>query len=161
MGPLLAKLTQDDVTGSGPPSGSLDEIPAGKHIDPEAAMTRVSSLPEREHKDASPAGYGCPSCGGSLFQIDDGVVPRYRCRIGHAWSPETLLDEQAAALESALWVALRALEEKADLSHRLARRNLDLGNKHAAARFQALFDDSSRSASVVRDLIDRMGPPAA
>jgi hypothetical protein len=47
------------------------------------------------------------------------TVSLSRC---HSYTPETLSDEQAHNLEGALWSALRALREHAELNHRMARR---------------------------------------
>ena len=105
IGALLAEITSmampDDV-----PARDADAL-----LDAEVAMSQLSQVTTDDF-GAAPAGYGCPSCGGSLFQVGDDQSPRYRCRVGHAWSPESLLQEQAIALEGALWMALRALEEK-------------------------------------------------
>jgi two-component system chemotaxis response regulator CheB len=104
-----------------------------------------------------PAGFGCPTCGGSLFEVAGSPVPRYRCRVGHGWSPESLLEEQANALESALWMALRALEEKSALSRRMARTRESLGNTALASRYDAAADESHRAGLLIRDLIASIG----
>src|SRR5262249_36868835 len=36
-----------------------------------------------------PSTFGCPECGGPLNQITEGDVVRFRCHVGHAWSPES------------------------------------------------------------------------
>jgi two-component system, chemotaxis family, protein-glutamate methylesterase/glutaminase len=106
----------------------------------------------------SAAGYGCPACGGSLFQIDERPVPRYRCRVGHAWSVESLLDEQAIALEGALWMALRALEEKSALSRRMARSH-DPRQSASGVRFRDMADDAEAAGETIRRLIAQLGSP--
>ena len=105
---------------------------------------------------SKPAGYGCPSCGGSLFEIADVPVPRYRCRVGHAWSPDSLLDEQAIALEGALWMALRALEEKSALSRRLAS-NGPRRQSVTATRFRGMAEEAEAAGSAIRQLIAQIG----
>ncbi|MDG4825812.1 chemotaxis protein CheB [Asanoa sp. WMMD1127] len=127
-------------------------------LDGEIAMSELADLTS-EDLALEPAGYGCPSCGGSLFEISDQPVPRYRCRVGHAWSPQSLLDEQAVALEGALWMALRALEDKASLSRRMAEsgRRRHVGTE---AQYTSSADEADRAASLIRDLIGRIGSTA-
>jgi two-component system chemotaxis response regulator CheB len=107
-----------------------------------------------------PAGFGCPDCAGALFEIEEGGLRRYRCRVGHAWSPESLLAQQAVAMESALWIALRGLEEKAALSAELGSRARAQGHDLTAARFAEQAQETLGAAELVRRLIDEIGAPA-
>jgi hypothetical protein len=42
--------------------------------------------------------------------VQEGELTRFRCRVGHAYSADSLLAEQSSGLETALWTAFRALE---------------------------------------------------
>ena len=146
IGVLLAELSTTPLPDAPPPHDTL--------LDAEVAMSEFE--PITTDNLAPPAGYGCPSCGGSLFEIDPAPHPRFRCRVGHAWSPESLLEEQEMALESALWVALRALEEKSALSRRLAdlRRNSTVG---VGERFAGMAEEAESAGDILRRLISSMG----
>src|SRR4029453_4329600 len=52
-------------------------------------------------------------------RYDNGLL-KFRCHVGHSFTGETLLGQQAEALEQALWTALRTLEESAALGKRMA-----------------------------------------
>ena len=54
--------------------------------------------------------------------MKEGQLVHYRCHIGHAFSPDSLLVEQSEALDVALDSALRAAEEKSSFLTRLADR---------------------------------------
>ena len=149
LGSMIAQLTAMDMPESSPPADE-DAL-----LDAEVAMSELGPLTTDEL--AMPAaGYGCPACGGSLFQIVADPLPRYRCRVGHAWSPESLLDEQAVALEGALWMALRALEEKSALSRRMATSQ---HSRHAASgdRFRDMAADAEAAGETIRRLIAQLG----
>ena len=104
---------------------------------------------------SAPSLFSCPDCGGVLSEIDaDGVV-RFRCRVGHAYSPRTLFTMQEEGLEEALWAALRALVERTDMSERLARRSRDRGFPAAARRFEEQAADARRRAETVRAAMAR------
>src|SRR5438067_5091029 len=62
--------------------------------------------------DGPPSALSCPECGGALWEQKEGLLVRFTCQVGHAYSPESLVTEQGRALETALWSALRALEER-------------------------------------------------
>jgi two-component system chemotaxis response regulator CheB len=147
LGGLLAELTAMPLPDHRP-------LPDDSTLDSEVAMSNLASITTDEF--ALPSGFGCPACGGGLFQIDDCPVPRYRCRVGHAWSPESLLDEQAVALEGALWMALRALEEKSELSRRMATNSVHR-RAGTGARFQNIAADADAAGATIRRLIERLG----
>lgn len=105
-----------------------------------------------------PAGFGCPTCGGALFEVEDGRLRRYRCRVGHAWSPDSLAAQQSATAEVALWTALEALEEKAALADRLSLRAHERGHALSAESFAKRAADARASAVVVRGLIEDAAP---
>jgi two-component system chemotaxis response regulator CheB len=107
---------------------------------------------ERDHP-GEPSPYSCPECGGVLWELQDGEMLRFRCRVGHAYTTETLTSEQATAVEQALWTALRALEEQAAVRRRLAERMKARGQYSAANKYEKRVDELERQAQSVRDLL--------
>jgi two-component system chemotaxis response regulator CheB len=94
----------------------------------------------------------CPACGGSLWQLEDSAFPRFRCRVGHAYSLETALEDQESALDRALWTALRALLERASIAHRISERT---AGSSSAARFEQMERDARTKAEVIRNVLLR------
>jgi two-component system chemotaxis response regulator CheB len=109
-----------------------------------------------EDQPGRPSGFACPDCHGALFEIDEGPLVRFRCRVGHAWSPESLSAQQTAELESALWMALRNLEEKAGLCRQLAERAHESARSATARRFHSDAEEAVHAAELLRRLIGRI-----
>jgi len=101
------------------------------------------------------SGLTCPECSGILREVHDGDVLRFRCRVGHAYTSQTMLEAQGEAVEKALWTAVRSLEERSILIGKLAENARARGHDGVAA----LFDDRSmalsRDVEMLRDLIGR------
>ena len=62
-----------------------------------------------------PSHYACPECHGTLQEIAEGSILRYRCHVGHGYAIDSLLSELTRKVSEALWNALRAIEETAKL----------------------------------------------
>jgi two-component system chemotaxis response regulator CheB len=96
--------------------------------------------------------YSCPACGGVLRETPDDVL-RFRCRVGHAFGADSLLHAQSDTVDDALWMALRALQERAELSTRLTKRMRDRGNDRLAARYQQRREEAEKAAVTLRELL--------
>lgn len=93
---------------------------------------------------ASGQTYSCPECGGVLEEIQESKMLRFKCRVGHLYSPDSLLADQTEAVERALWAAIRSMEEQAEFADRLATNS----TQKKAHGWQA--DSARRPRSTVR-----------
>ena len=107
---------------------------------------------ERDHP-GEPSPYSWPECGGVLWELKDGEMMRFRCRVGHAYTSETLTTEQALTVEHALWSALRALEEQAAVRRRMADRSHRQGNIATAERHADRARELDKQAQEIRNLV--------
>ncbi len=83
-----------------------------------------------------PSQYSCPECGGVLWEIQDESLLRFRCRVGHAFSVDSMMAEQSDAIEEAMWAALKTLEEQASISRNMAKEARRAGHFLMAQRFE-------------------------
>jgi two-component system, chemotaxis family, protein-glutamate methylesterase/glutaminase len=124
-----------------------------------AVDLREIASPDQHAGATSP--YSCPDCGGVLWEIEDGNFVRFRCRVGHAWTGDALVEKQETVLDDALWTALRSLEENIALSRHLAKKQRDRGSELLAARFEAQAAATEEKASIIRRALVEEAAPAA
>ena len=112
--------------------------------------------PEKIGTDAQPGRtsvFTCPDCHGTLWELEEGGTLKFRCRVGHAYTADSMLEEQNMDVERALWAALRSLEENAELSHRLADRARNGGLVNSERRYKDRARESFVNAKVLRELL--------
>jgi two-component system, chemotaxis family, protein-glutamate methylesterase/glutaminase len=111
---------------------------------------------EDEHRSGNPSQFACPDCGGVLWELEDETFLRFRCRVGHAFTARHLGAEQRQAVETALWSALRALEERGSLYKTMAQRAV--GREHLATsrRFEENAANAHENARVLREFLLRV-----
>lgn len=109
-----------------------------------------SVIVEGDMPEDQALGITCPACGGALWSIEEAGVDRYRCRVGHAYSEDSLVETQGSDIEAALWSALRALEERAALMRRISTRAARAGNDRTAMKFERKAHDADRQAEIIR-----------
>lgn len=114
---------------------------------------------ESNDRPGTSSPYSCPDCGGVLWEIDDSGLLRFRCRVGHAFSMESMLAEQSAGTERALWMALKTLEERASLLRRMIKNAQRNTNVHLIARFSEELHQAEEGAAHIRKVL--LGNPPA
>jgi len=101
-----------------------------------------------------PSGFTCPDCGGTLYEQPGRQPLHFRCRTGHAFSPESLLALQTDNLEATLWAALRSLEENAALARRMEKRAREHSNNLSSHRYEQRARDAEKHAVLLRTLLE-------
>lgn len=152
---LLARLAAEPLVVPHPPL-TPDDVKEADMAELEPGAVHAHDRP------GVPSAFGCPDCGGVLWEFHEGELLRFRCRVGHAWSADSLLAQQSDGLEAALWSALRALEEQSTLADRMATRAKTRGYETSAAEFAARARDATVHAEVIRRVLTSRRPePAA
>jgi len=149
MAPLLARLVHEDVP--------VQEEGAHPVPDDMEIESRVAGLdPSAINSDERPgelSRFTCPDCTGPLYEIQDGELIRFRCRVGHAYTAESMLDEKSEALENALYAAMNTLEESVLMADRLAARSREQQHEHAAVRFEKRAREARQQAETIRRML--------
>ena len=150
---ILDRMAREDVTEVKPiPSGASEDGAARGADAPEPAMAGTAAL-RNPSALGRPSPMVCPECGGVLFEREQGEFLHFRCHVGHAFSEEALYASQSRVLEGALWSAVRALEEKAALSRRLADRAGHRGLDRAVAQFHGAAREAEHGSNILRQTL--------
>jgi two-component system chemotaxis response regulator CheB len=151
--------------------------PQGPHRPADASPERLRSV-HRERGDRRPAGGSgsldpggeqesvagmtatesgvlsvCPECGGILSEIREAGTIQWHCRVGHRYGVQSLLDGQANNVESALWTAVRVLEDRRVLLERLAERLEGSGTNRSASALRRQARAVAEQAQLVRSAL--------
>ncbi len=147
MGELLAKLTKMPA-----PDEALFPVTSKLEIETKIAEGAPSSM-ETMKQLGTVTSLTCPECGGSLWELENGAVSRFRCHTGHAFSLETLKDMQSVEIERALWAAVRAMEENSHIAQQVAERARKHNNVKLAEEFEAKARESDEHLATLRAML--------
>jgi two-component system chemotaxis response regulator CheB len=133
IGPALARLA-----------------PAPSEIGEDLVMTGGEALEQGPDRPLGPpSAFSCPECRGPLWEVSEGELVSYRCRVGHAYSEDSMMIEQGSTVEAALWTALEALEERAEFLSRMSAGHLER-RPQLHDRFAGAADDARDRAELIR-----------
>lgn len=144
---MLGKLANQSVEEKGE-----DAVSSDMEIESDMAELELGAM-NNSNRPGTPSPFGCPDCGGVLWELDEGRLMRFRCRTGHAYSTHSLLAAQTHAQEEAMWNGLRALEEKASLTKRMAKRASERNQSYSAQRFEEQANVAYERAAILRELL--------
>jgi len=91
----------------------------------------------------------CPDCRGPLSEVKEGGLREYRCLVGHSYSAKSLLHAHSEAQEKALWAAVVALEESANLVSSVA----EIFPPNIAADLLSQAEKKQRQAVQIREIL--------
>ena len=153
LGDVLSDLVREPAGWpvSIPPDIRLEvDIAAGERVDTEV-LRRIA--------DAS--ALTCPACGGVMSAVRSSKPLRFRCQVGHAMTADIMAKEQENSIDEALRVALRVIEERAELVARMAEDGRNSGRRAVAETYGERAAEYRRYADTIRQAVLRFMTPAA
>src|SRR5262249_58729719 len=94
---LLAKLAHQ-------PAGEAKPLPRSIGYEVEIARGGQSGMEEMDAIGRRSV-LGCPDCGGVMWEIAEGEVSRFRCHVGHTYTPELISLARLTRICPARWPA--------------------------------------------------------
>jgi len=113
---------------------------------------RNSKFPIVRHT-GKPSVFTCPDCQGTLFILHEGSLVQFRCRIGHLYSPESMMEAQDENVERLLWSAIRALEEQSEYISQMAQQLAKLPDMDRSGEYVTKSLSSLQKADAIRKLL--------
>jgi two-component system chemotaxis response regulator CheB len=126
---------------------------------PDIAVVGTRAL-KTNLRPGPPSRFTCPECGGALWEIKEGKLLRYRCHVGHGYTDDGLMAAQTESVEAALWTALRALEEKAEMRRQMADRAQKQRFHAAATQLRKASQQIEAQAEIIRSVLVSDAPTA-
>jgi two-component system chemotaxis response regulator CheB len=152
LGALLVKLTTDsaEVAKVKPEPGRLAiEVNIAKENRPKESQV---------HELGVVSELTCPECHGTLWQLREGDILRFRCRTGHAYSAESLLEDLSESVEATLWAGVRVLEESAVLLREIGEHQR-MHRDGMAKQHLERAEEAKKRAQLIREALLRFENP--
>ncbi|WP_287064361.1 chemotaxis protein CheB [Mesorhizobium sp.] len=146
MGDLLARLASE-------PAGETLPVPPGVRLEAAVAAQEHSAM-SNEDRLGELSLFVCPECHGPLWEIEDGDMLRYRCHTGHAFTSDAMLEAQSAETDQILWSLLRAHQQRAAFTRRMADRESQLARVEMAAKLQERSREYEADAEVIERILE-------
>ncbi len=144
MSALLGRLCREGAPEP-PPVPEILRIEA--HLNERAMSDDWRELPSRS------TDFSCPDCDGPIRELEDPDVQRFRCLVGHAYTMEALAEAKDDSVEQALWIALRALQERSGMLEEMVRG-------HTGESLIARAREARSHVEILRNLLTRLAAPA-
>lgn len=140
------------------PAREIGQLLNGLVTEPieENAMTherpRTDMLPSSGNRREVSA-FTCPECNGTLWEIEEGSLVHFQCRVGHSFTPSSLLSAQVNEVEVLLWSALRAMEERDVMYGQLKERSGQFGTPNIGAQVERKIQINAEHAEMLRRIL--------
>jgi two-component system, chemotaxis family, protein-glutamate methylesterase/glutaminase len=144
---LLAALVEEDA----PPIQTGIKSTHLRAMEPDLAQMPLAV--HAHDRPGHPSVFTCPECHGILWEVDEAGLLRFRCRVGHVYSQDSMLAAQTDEVDRALWTALRTLEERAALAHKLAERGRERSHAWVDKAFTVRAREAENEAAQIRSLL--------
>ena len=146
LAPLLASLARE-------PAGPAIPLPEEFRTEDRIAAQEFAVAEPDIVTPGQPSRMACPDCGGVLNEIKMQDEPRFRCQVGHAYTPLGLAAAQSDELERALGIAVRTHRDRIRLFDQMTQSARARGFPHAGKRWE---DASEESAHMIKVLEEAM-----
>jgi two-component system chemotaxis response regulator CheB len=147
IAPLLVCLSGEPAKEEG-----VYPVPDDMELESRIAGLDLTAI-DSDERPGELSRFTCPECSGPLYEIQSGDLVRFRCRVGHAFTAESMLYDKYDEVEKALYAALNTLEESALMADRLAARSHEHQHGHAATRFERRAEDARQQARIIRQVL--------
>lgn len=132
---------------------SEHEVQERTMASPQQLDEQIFPQDEKMEKNGRPSAFTCPACAGTLWELDEDGILRFRCRVGHAYSAETMFAAQVENVENSMYAALRALEENSELARRVAKRARVSRQEQLAEKYEAQAEANELHARLLREAL--------
>ncbi|TIU05554.1 MAG: chemotaxis protein CheB, partial [Mesorhizobium sp.] len=130
-------------------------LPAPPGLRLEAAIAaQEHSTMKKEDRLGELSVFTCPECHGPLWEIEDGDMLRYRCHTGHAFTSEAMMEAQSAEADEILWSLLRAHQQRAEFTRRMAERERTKNRPELATQLRDRAREYQADAEVIERILE-------
>ena len=143
------------------PSRRLAPLLTQLASEPAAAPARKAEASEDMQELEKPSALTCPDCGGALREMNGTSLKMYRCHTGHAFAADELLVQQLDEVERAVFIAVRVLNEHAELCGRMIFDAQRAGRTHGIAYWTRLKNEAETQLESLQRFLLRGRPDAA
>lgn len=144
----------------GEEAGTTVELPHNYREEDRIAAEEFAVVDDKNETPGNASRFSCPDCGGVLNEIANGTALRFRCQVGHAFTPLGLARAQNDGLERALSVAVRTHQDRIRLFTRLAEEARTNDLPHARARWEEACVEAELMISVIEKATAILWKPA-